>query len=284
MIKVLSVPLGEDLTQLTQILWRYEVPHRVVEREHTQEIWVAMGVEPDQIITLYEMCRKGESIEGFELTVPRTTGRLDLLSKIGRAWLTSAIITISVLLSLLIGFGENLEWYSLFTITDVIARGNHLFSPGLMGTIESWQFWRFLTPTFLHFSELHLAFNVLWIWVVGSRIEFYHGRFTLLALVLFSGLISNFAQYLDAGPLFGGLSGVVFAFLGYAWLWDKTQPYRKIGLPPSIMGFLIVWLVLGYTGIFELLQLGAIANTAHLAGLIAGLAFVPVAKALATRS
>jgi len=284
MIKVLSVPLGEDLTQLTQILWRYEVPHRVVERERTQEIWVAMGVEPDQIIALYEKCRKGESIEGFELTIPRTTGRLDLLSKIGRAWLTSAIITISVLLSLLIGFGENLEWYSLFTITDVIARGNHLFSPGLMGTIESWQFWRFLTPTFLHFSELHLAFNVLWIWVVGSRIEFYHGRFTLLALVLLSGLISNFAQYLDAGPLFGGLSGVVFAFLGYAWLWDKTQPYGKIGLPSSIMGFLIVWLVLGYTGIFELLQLGAIANTAHLAGLIAGLAFVPVAKVLTTRS
>ncbi|WP_415905599.1 rhomboid family intramembrane serine protease [Neptuniibacter sp. QD48_55] len=283
MIKVLSVPLGEDLTEFTQILWRYEVPHRVVELEHTQEVWIAVGVEPAQIVALYEKCRRGESLEGFVLAIPRAVGQTDLLSQVKQAWMSCLLIASSLLLTFLISFGDNLEWLRLFTIADIVQKDGSLYSSGLEGTLESFEVWRFITPIFLHFSELHIAFNALWIWIVGSRIEIYQGRVTLCLLILFSGVISNIAQYHDAGPMFGGLSGVVFAFLGYAWLWDKTQSDHRIGLPQSIMGFLIFWLVLGYAGVLEALQLGAIANTAHLVGLLAGLAFIPFGKLLATR-
>jgi len=33
------------------------------------------------------------------------------------------------------------------------------------------EWWRLITPTFLHFSITHLAFNCLWIYILGSTIE-----------------------------------------------------------------------------------------------------------------
>jgi GlpG protein len=41
---------------------------------------------------------------------------------------------------------------------------------------------------------------------------------------------------------------------------------------------MIFWLALGYTGALELIGLGAIANTAHLAGLLSGLAFALISR------
>ena len=38
-----------------------------------------------------------------------------------------------------------------------------------------------------------------------------------------------------------------------------------------LMVFFLVWLVLGYTSVLAMIGLGNVANTAHLAGLIAGL-------------
>ena len=92
----------------------------------------------------------------------------------------------------------------------------------------------------------------------------------LIGLALFSGVTSNFAQFVDSGPLFGGMSGVVFAVLGYSWVWDRLhQPIFYT--PPAVMGFMLFWLALGYSGALEFMGLGAIANTAHLIGLVAGL-------------
>ncbi|MCV5948796.1 rhomboid family intramembrane serine protease, partial [Escherichia coli] len=64
-----------------------------------------------------------------------------------------------------------------------------------------------------------------------------------------------------------GLSGVVYALLGYLWVLGYRLPHLGLTLPKSIIGFMLVWLVLGFVQPFM-----AIANTAHLAGLLAGMA------------
>lgn len=296
MIKVISVPLKEDLTEFTQFLWKNEVPHRVLEQGVFQELWVEPGVNPEDIYTLYEMWRRGEDLSSIrfstetvsdsesELT-PSTSGPaasqgfVDLAKQ---AWFSSTLIFSSIMLSFLIGFGDNFDLLKHLTIAEVFMQNGAVYTSGLEGTIESMQLWRIVTPIFLHFSAAHIVFNVLWIWVAGTRIECFQGRAALIGLVLFSGVISNLAQYWVSGPMFGGLSGVVFAFLGYTWLWDRLDP-RKIGLPPALMGFMVLWLVLGYSGVLTSIGFGSIANTAHLAGLLAGLAFVPLGKLLAKR-
>jgi GlpG protein len=49
------------------------------------------------------------------------------------------------------------------------------------------------------------------------------------------------------------------------------------------MGFMLLWLVLGFTGVLQGVGLGAIANTAHLAGLLAGLLWLLLVRFLGRR-
>lgn len=295
MIKVISVPLKEDLTEFTQFLWKHEIPHRVVEQGVLQELWVEPFVNAEDIYTLYEMWRKGGDLSQIkfssEETDSNTSGGSSVIPSSNtppqgffvlakQAWFSSILIISSIMLSTLIGFGDNFDILKHFTIAAVFLQDGKMYTSGLEGTLESMALWRIVTPIFLHFSAAHIIFNVLWIWVAGTRIECFQGRWVFIGLVLFSGITSNLAQYWVSGPMFGGLSGIVFALLGYAWLWDRVDS-RKVGLPSALMGFMVIWLALGYSGVLSTIGFGDIANTAHLAGMIAGLLFVPVGKLLA---
>ncbi len=130
-----------------------------------------------------------------------------------------------------------------------------------------WQAWRYFTPALIHFSVLHLVFNLLWWWYLGGQIEQHLGSGKLLILLLIGAALPNIAEFFVSGPLFGGLSGVVYALLGYCWLRSKLQPACGLTLPPALMGFMLFWLVLGF---FDMLG-AKTANMAHLVGLLVGL-------------
>ncbi|QFU20506.1 rhomboid family intramembrane serine protease GlpG [Shewanella eurypsychrophilus] len=129
-------------------------------------------------------------------------------------------------------------------------------------------FWRLFTPSLLHFSAMHIIFNLLWWWYLGGKIENKIGLTPLLTLLLVAGTLPNILQYFVAGPQFGGLSGVVYAVVGYTWIIGTKRPELGIGLPPAYMGFMLLWLVFGFTDMFGL----SIANGAHVGGLLVGLA------------
>ncbi len=282
MIKVLDVPLNEDLSEFAEFLWQHEIPHRILEQGGQQQLWVARTVDPQQIATLFQMWQQGSSLDDVQV-VHQTRGNRIALSW-SQVWLTISLIIASLGFSFLIGMGQNFEYLRLFTITNVVEQQGQLFTTELSETFRTGELWRLITPIFLHFSLMHVLFNLLWVWVVGSKVEYLQGRVALLGLVLFSGIISNLAQYLISGPMFGGMSGVVFALLAYAWFWDKRNPRHAIGLPPALMGFMLVYLVLGYTGVLESFGFGAIANTAHLVGLLSGLLFVPLGELVARKA
>jgi GlpG protein len=113
--------------------------------------------------------------------------------------------------------------------------------------------------------------NTLWYWELGRRIEGRQGPLMLLLLTLLFSLAANFAQYLHAGSsLFGGLSGVLYGLLGHCWIFQRLAPTPAYRLPPGVLVMMLAWLLICMTGIFELLQFGAIANAAHVGGLLAG--------------
>lgn len=270
MIKVLEVPLAQDLRGFTECLWQQRVPHRVVERGAVQELWISSQVDAQQVLALYQLWREGADLSVLKAPRASSAGLLNVTA-LRQAWLTVLLIIGSVLVSLLVGFGDNIDWMRRFALVDFQVRGDSVYYAGLEDTLAAGQFWRLFTPALMHFSLPHILFNLLWVWVAGRGIEYLHGRWVLLGLVMFSALVSNLAQFWVSGPMFGGMSGVVFALLGYAWLWDKRVGRPAIGLPPALMGLMVLWLVLGFTGVLEYIGVGAIANTAHLAGLVAGL-------------
>lgn len=135
-----------------------------------------------------------------------------------------------------------------------------------------YELWRYFSHALMHFSILHITFNLLWWWYLGGPVEKRLGSSKLITLTLVSALLSGFVQYKFGGPLFGGLSGVVYALMGYVWLRGERDPESGIYMQRGLMVFAVLWIVIGF---FDVLGM-SIANAAHISGLVVGLAMALV--------
>ncbi|MFY8274364.1 rhomboid family intramembrane serine protease GlpG [Pseudoalteromonas sp. SSDWG2] len=122
-----------------------------------------------------------------------------------------------------------------------------------------------LTPSIVHFSAIHLIFNVLWWLTLGPAIEQQTSKVTLLSVFIIGSVVSSWAQFLMVGPNFGGLSGVVYALVGFCWIYPYLAKTPMM-LSKSMIGFLLLWLAFGFTD-----MLIPMANWAHLGGLASGM-------------
>jgi rhomboid protease GlpG len=142
--------------------------------------------------------------------------------------------------------------------------GQPLFADILRGEV-----WRLVTPIFMHLAILHILFNMMWLWDLGRLVELIKGSIFLLVFVLATGIAANVAQYaITQNPGFGGMSGVVYALLGYVWMQGKYNPRFGFELHQATVIMMLVWYVLCWTGL-----VGPIANWAHTAGLLLGVAW-----------
>ena len=154
----------------------------------------------------------------------------------------------------------------------VLSPQGYLLQPLAEGLTEG-GWWRLVTPMLLHFSWVHITFNMLWVWEVGRRIEYMHSWRWLVIVTAIASVAANSLQAIFAPmQLFGGMSGVVFAYLGYVMIWDWLRPKSRIGLAKGIYLVMLAYLILGFSGFIDLLGLGSLANGAHLGGLLAGMA------------
>ena len=136
------------------------------------------------------------------------------------------LVFLAAVLGLGSGFYRELSFYNAFSIEAFIA------SP-----------WKIIGPAFIHFSWLHIVFNTMWWWQLGGAIEKGFSKATLINLFLFSAIASNLGQFLVSGPNFGGLSGVVYAVVGFVWFSGYLMPEKGLGLSKAIIGFLTVLVV-----------------------------------------
>lgn len=144
---------------------------------------------------------------------------------------------------------------------------------------EASDLWRWITPILIHFSLTHLIFNIVWWVLLGAKIEQTRGSFFLTQLMLSSALISNGLQFLLVGPNFGGLSGVVYALVGYCYLQDKLNGSARYPINDGLFVLMLLWLALGF---FDVLWVN-MANWAHLGGLGTGLLWATITRNQSTR-
>ena len=193
------------------------------------------------------------------------------------------IILISILVAFFSNYGSVLALIEplTFIIVDLGSYKNGYVSFNSFETtyMQNNEWWRLITPMFIHFSLTHLVFNCLWIYVLGSKIEQIDGHITFLNLVIFSSIISNLAQhFFGESALFGGLSGVIYGLLGYCMIIEIDTKQERYDLPPALYLFMLIWLILGFLGILNLFGFGNVANYAHLGGLISGIIFAMIAR------
>ena len=208
-----------------------------------------------------------------DMKTPGIIGQLLVMLKQFPVTLTLIIISLICFPAALgVQSGEPSYVLSKMTFLGIQELAGQFYFQSLAETMSAGEYWRLLTPMFIHFNVLHLVFNLLWVWEIGRRIEIVNGRLLLILLVLAASLTSNLTEFSMTGPaLFGGMSGVVFGLLGYSYVFSRLVPQRSLGVLPGIYIFMLIYLVIGFTGVIDLLGIGSIANWAHLGGLVAGL-------------
>lgn len=186
------------------------------------------------------------------------------------------IIAAAIFLTLFTNFGlSGLLGNFLFINTNF----NNAFSSMEHTFLIEHEWWRLLTPTFLHFSITHLAFNCLWIYILGSKIEAYDGKVVFILIFLITSIASNVGEYIWSGQyFFGGLSGAVYGLLGYCFIIELDSKSSRYDLPDALYLFMFIWLLVGFAGILSIFGFGNIANAAHLIGMIIGFILGLVAK------
>jgi GlpG protein len=181
--------------------------------------------------------------------------------------LTLVLIIFSAGAFIVSKFGNDFETVRSLFITEHLLANYRDFT-SMLPEVRHGQLWRLVTPIFLHFNWPHIIFNMLCLRDLGSMIEGRQSSVQLAILVLVFGICSNVGQFYVSGPVFGGMSGVIYGLLGYVWIRGKFDPASGLFLHPSTVAMMLIWFVLCYTPL-----LGHIANTAHAVGLVMGVAW-----------
>lgn len=142
-----------------------------------------------------------------------------------------------------------------------------------------------LTCMFLHAGFLHLAGNMLFLWIYGDNVELRLGWVRFLFWYLATGVAATLFHTLlsPQSPLpMLGASGAISGVLGFYFIWFPRNRVRLLWmLPPFLMQVFEVpaRIVLGiYLVADNLLPLlltsgaGGVAHGAHIGGFLAGLA------------
>jgi rhomboid protease GluP len=148
------------------------------------------------------------------------------------------------------------------------------------------EWWRFVTPMFLHVNLLHLMVNMYSLWIVGPYVEKLYGSAKFVVFWVLTGVAGLVASYLTVRPQMAvgpiarfifksadgasaGASGALFGLVGVLFVFgikfrhELPEGFRRAfgtGLLPMIM----LNLFIGYVG------RGIIDNAAHLGGLVSG--------------
>ncbi len=144
------------------------------------------------------------------------------------------------------------------------------------------------TSLFLHASFLHVAGNMLFLWIFGDNVEDYIGHFQYLVFYLVSGVAAGATHILlnQASPVPSvGASGAIAGVMGaYFILYPRARVL--VWFPPIFLFHVPAWLMLGYwflgnflsgfaTAIAETSQTsGGIAFWAHVGGFVAGVIMI----------
>lgn len=214
--------------------------------------------------------------------------------------LTVALIVICGIVALLTDFGAEESWNKATTralafnaVSEPAAsrvwldnKENPDALQVRLASVLRGEFWRLVTPIFLHGDVFHLVFNMYFLFIFGSQIENRYGTFWFGMLVLLSAAVSNFVQctvpaavggvepfffgpYMIAG--LKGMSGVVYGLFGFILMKMSYEPSSGLYVPQSTVMLLLIWLVFCMTPIAsEILKLN-VANWAHVIGFLCGL-------------
>ncbi|MFJ7934991.1 rhomboid family intramembrane serine protease [Sporosarcina sp. NPDC096371] len=145
--------------------------------------------------------------------------------------------------------------------------GNQIYvgGMGINWLIAEGEWWRLVTPMFLHAGFSHLLFNMFSLFIFGPELEKIAGKARFLTIYLLAGVFGNIAtyflqplDYMSVGAS-GAIFGIFGAFGALVYYTKRILPQlRQIILPIIVIGIVMTFLQPN------------INATAHITGLIVG--------------
>jgi membrane associated rhomboid family serine protease len=130
------------------------------------------------------------------------------------------------------------------------------------------QYWRFVTPIFLHANLLHVGLNMLNLAVLGVFLERLVGHMRFLLIYMTTGIVSIIASfYFMPQEISVGASGAIFGLVGAysVFVLMHRRAFRKGGIPA------LLWLIIVIAGNLSIgFFVPNVDNYAHLGGLLSG--------------
>lgn len=155
----------------------------------------------------------------------------------------------------------------IFLITMLPFIGGYVYALGIGDNylIAAGEWWRFITPMFLHAGMMHLLFNMFSLFLFGPELERLCGRVRFLTIYFLAGIFGTFSSYFlhDMNFRHVGASGAIFGILGafgaLVYYTRRTMPQLK----QLVMPIIIISVIMTFLN-------PNINVTAHITGLIVG--------------
>ena len=126
------------------------------------------------------------------------------------------------------------------------------------------QYYRLFTGMFLHANIWHLVFNMYALYIIGSQLESFLGRYRYLIVYLLSGLAGSVLSIFFSAGFSVGASGAIFGLLGsLLYFGYHYRVYLETVVKSQIIPLIIINLIIG--------MMPGIDNWAHIGGLIGGI-------------
>src|SRR5262245_5053945 len=135
--------------------------------------------------------------------------------------------------------------------------------------IAQGQWWRFITPIFIHIGLLHLLFNSYALWIVGPQVEKLYGSASFVVFYVLTGIAGVAGSYVyHPYSISAGASGAIFGLFGvlltFGLRYRKSiPPFFKRAVGTGVLPVIVINLIIGFT-------IPQIDNSAHLSGLLMG--------------
>ncbi|KOR95568.1 rhomboid family intramembrane serine protease [Geobacillus stearothermophilus] len=153
-----------------------------------------------------------------------------------------------------------LEWSGGSTDPNVLIRYGAKFNP----LIEAGEWWRFLTPMFLHIGFLHLLTNTFALYYLGTTTERLYGSLRFLIIYATAGFFGTLSSFLFTPSISAGASGAIFGLFGALLYFGTVYRhlfFRTMGM--NVISLIVVNLLFG-------LLVPGIDNAGHIGGLVGG--------------
>jgi rhomboid protease GluP len=129
------------------------------------------------------------------------------------------------------------------------------------------QYWRLVTPMFLHIGLAHILINSYALFVLGPEVEALYGRSRFVAIYLLSGVAGNVMSFAFTPNLSAGASTAIFGLVGtqLAFFYRQRKTLGAFGQRRlmNIIGIVAINVLFGATGVVD--------NFGHLGGFLGGL-------------